>query len=339
MHRGRLARPHRSPERRLRAASERGHIARGWRRKQAQGDAAATLAMLSAALRRTRAATALVSHWRGHAARLWRGPVAETEGHATGAQPLDQAASSGGGDQLLASRLDEAALPGQADPNPAPPPPAPCEQPGPTSSPPDPASPPPAPCEQPNAASPPLEPCEAPDPASPPLEPREASDLASPPPAPCEPPSLASLPPMPSEELGPASPWAEPSAGQRERRNRAAHARRASRRALDTDAWSGGVAVDVAKSDVTPKESVWLARRSKVITETVQHGETNAVHIVEHNMVAGSNTNCIGGVEVRDHGAWRPEGRCGSRAVARPSPRRWNRARSRRCTSASATWS
>eukprot|EP00964_Phaeocystis_antarctica_P165273 scaffold145004_cov202-Phaeocystis_antarctica.AAC.1 len=83
---------------------------------------------------------------------------------------------------------------------------------------------------------------------------------------------------MPSEELGPASSWAEPSAGQRERRNRAAHARRASRRGCST-AWSGGVAVDVAKSDVTPKESVW------------------------------------------------------------PSPRRWNRARSRRCTSASLTWS
>ena len=104
-------------------------------------------------------------------------------------------------------------------------------------------------------------------------------------------------------------------------------------------AWSGGVAVDVAKSDVTPKESVWLARRSKVITETVQHGEINPVHIGERNMVAGSNTKCIGGIEVRDHGAWRPEGRCGSRAVARPSPRRWNRARSRLCTSASATWS
>eukprot|EP00964_Phaeocystis_antarctica_P007018 scaffold3803_cov62-Phaeocystis_antarctica.AAC.1 len=82
---------------------------------------------------------------------------------------------------------------------------------------------------------------------------------------------------MPSEELGPASPRAEPSAGQRERRNRAAHARRASRRALDTDrtpvdaraadtadvvvadaagcftAWSGGVAVDVAKETWRPE--------------------------------------------------------------------------------------
>ena len=67
-------------------------IARGWRRKQAQADAAATLAMLSAARRRTRAATALVSHWRGHAARLWSGPVAGPKGHATGAPPLDQLA-------------------------------------------------------------------------------------------------------------------------------------------------------------------------------------------------------------------------------------------------------
>ena len=218
-------------------------IARGWRRKQAQGDAAATLAMLSAALRRTRAATALVSHWRGHAARLWRGPVAETEGHATGAQPLDQAASSGGGDQLLASRLDEAALPGQADPNPAPPPLEPCEQPGPTSPPSDPASPPPAPCEQPNPASPPPQPgdptspppkpSEAPDPASPPPQPGETAHLASPPLEPSEQLRPASLPPMPSEELGPALPPTEPSARQRKRRNRAAHARRASRRALE----------------------------------------------------------------------------------------------------------
>ena len=43
---------------------------------------------------------------------------------------------------------------------------------------------------------------------------------------------LASPSPMPTEQLGPALPRAEPSAGQRERRNRAAHARRASRRAL-----------------------------------------------------------------------------------------------------------
>ena len=284
-------------------------IARGWRRKQAQGDAAATLAMLSAALRRTRAATALVSHWRGHAARLWRGPVAETEGHATGAQPLDQAASSGGGDQLLASRLDEAALPGQADPNPASPPPAPCEQLDPASPPPqpgdptspplepaceapDPASPPPEPCERPNPASPPPrpgdptspppkpseapnpaspppetcersnptstppkpsealdpaspppqlgdptspppKPSEAPDPASPPPQPGETAHLASPPLEPSEQLRPASLPPMPSEELGPALPPTEPSARQRKRRNRAAHGRRASRRALE----------------------------------------------------------------------------------------------------------
>ena len=54
-------------------------IARGWRRKQAQADAAASLAMLSAARRCTRAAIVLSSRWRGHAARLRRGPVTEPE--------------------------------------------------------------------------------------------------------------------------------------------------------------------------------------------------------------------------------------------------------------------
>ena len=51
--------------------------------------------------------------------------------------------------------------------------------------------------------------------------------------------------------------------------------------------------VFVASSDSAPKKSVWLARRNKVITEAVEHGECKPVHIDEADMVADSNTKYI----------------------------------------------
>ena len=51
--------------------------------------------------------------------------------------------------------------------------------------------------------------------------------------------------------------------------------------------------VFVATSDVAPKKSVWLARRNKVVTEMVQHGEILPIHIDESEMVADSETKYI----------------------------------------------
>ena len=51
--------------------------------------------------------------------------------------------------------------------------------------------------------------------------------------------------------------------------------------------------VFVASSDAAPKKSVWLARRTKVITETTAMGETAPVHISEKDMVADSCTKYI----------------------------------------------
>jgi hypothetical protein len=51
--------------------------------------------------------------------------------------------------------------------------------------------------------------------------------------------------------------------------------------------------VFVATSDSAPKKSAWLARRTKVITETVEHGEVAPVHIGERDMVADSCTKYI----------------------------------------------
>ena len=51
--------------------------------------------------------------------------------------------------------------------------------------------------------------------------------------------------------------------------------------------------VFVAKSDTAPKKSVWLARRNKVITECVQHGECEPIHIGEADMVADSFTKYV----------------------------------------------
>jgi hypothetical protein len=51
--------------------------------------------------------------------------------------------------------------------------------------------------------------------------------------------------------------------------------------------------VFVATSDSAPKKSAWLARRTKVITETVEHGEVAPVHIGERDMIADSCTKYI----------------------------------------------
>ena len=51
--------------------------------------------------------------------------------------------------------------------------------------------------------------------------------------------------------------------------------------------------VFVATSDVAPKKSVWLARRIKVITETVEQGEIAPVHIGERDMAADSCTKYV----------------------------------------------
>ena len=51
--------------------------------------------------------------------------------------------------------------------------------------------------------------------------------------------------------------------------------------------------VFVATTDSAPKKSVWLTRRNKVITEAVEHGECEPVHIDEYDMVADSNTKYI----------------------------------------------
>ena len=51
--------------------------------------------------------------------------------------------------------------------------------------------------------------------------------------------------------------------------------------------------VFVATSDAAPKKSVWLARRSKVITETVEHNEISPKHIGERDMVADSCTKYV----------------------------------------------
>ena len=51
--------------------------------------------------------------------------------------------------------------------------------------------------------------------------------------------------------------------------------------------------VFVASSDAAPKKSVWLQRRAKVVTETVEHGEIKPVHIDEIDMVADSFTKYI----------------------------------------------
>ena len=49
----------------------------------------------------------------------------------------------------------------------------------------------------------------------------------------------------------------------------------------------------VATSDVAPKKSVWLARRIKVITETVEQGEIAPEHIGEADMAADSCTKYV----------------------------------------------
>ena len=51
--------------------------------------------------------------------------------------------------------------------------------------------------------------------------------------------------------------------------------------------------VFVASSDSAPKKSVWLTRRNKVITEAVEFGECEPIHIDECDMVADSNTKYI----------------------------------------------
>ena len=51
--------------------------------------------------------------------------------------------------------------------------------------------------------------------------------------------------------------------------------------------------VFVASSDTAPKKSVWLTRRNKVITETVEHGEVRPVHIDESDMIADSFTKYV----------------------------------------------
>jgi len=48
-----------------------------------------------------------------------------------------------------------------------------------------------------------------------------------------------------------------------------------------------------ATSDAAPKKSVWLARRIKVITETVQHGDIAPEHISESDMIADSCTKYV----------------------------------------------
>ena len=48
-----------------------------------------------------------------------------------------------------------------------------------------------------------------------------------------------------------------------------------------------------ATSDAAPKKSVWLGRRIKVITETVQQGEIAPEHISESDMVADSCTKYV----------------------------------------------
>ena len=49
----------------------------------------------------------------------------------------------------------------------------------------------------------------------------------------------------------------------------------------------------VATSDTAPKKSVWLARRTKVVTETVQMGEVEPIHIGEADMCADSFTKYV----------------------------------------------
>ena len=51
--------------------------------------------------------------------------------------------------------------------------------------------------------------------------------------------------------------------------------------------------VFVATSDAAPKKSVWLARRTKVVTEAVELDEIKPVHIKEYDMVADSCTKYI----------------------------------------------
>ena len=51
--------------------------------------------------------------------------------------------------------------------------------------------------------------------------------------------------------------------------------------------------VYVASSDTAPKKSVWLARRNKVLTECVEHGEVEPIHIGEADMVADSFTKYV----------------------------------------------
>lgn len=48
-----------------------------------------------------------------------------------------------------------------------------------------------------------------------------------------------------------------------------------------------------ASSDTAPKKSVWLLRRTKVVTEQVKNGEIHPIHIDESDMVADSNTKYI----------------------------------------------
>ena len=48
-----------------------------------------------------------------------------------------------------------------------------------------------------------------------------------------------------------------------------------------------------ATSDAAPKKSVWLSRRLKVITETVEHGDITPEHIPESDMAADSNTKYV----------------------------------------------
>ena len=51
--------------------------------------------------------------------------------------------------------------------------------------------------------------------------------------------------------------------------------------------------VYVATSDAAPKKSVWLTRRNKVLTESVEHGEAEPIHIGEADMVADSFTKYV----------------------------------------------
>ena len=48
-----------------------------------------------------------------------------------------------------------------------------------------------------------------------------------------------------------------------------------------------------AASDAAPKKSVWLGRRIKMITETLQHGEIAPEHISESDMIADSCTKYV----------------------------------------------